>query len=147
MSDLEALQKELAELEAEKAAREAARAQREAEDEARARIEAAKRELADEEVLDRFRDELGERGKRWTSVSTSAGVVIVKRPHPATFKKFRDAGKYKTKELEEFVRPCVAHPDAQGLTDLLNDFPAVLDKIADAAFELAEGRVKEISGK
>lgn len=144
---METLQAELAELEAKRAEMAAARAARDAEAEVREQIEATKREIADAEIIERFEDELGPRGQRWATVSTRHGVVVVKRPHPATFKAFRDAGKYKSKAVEDLVRPCVAHPDPSGLTSLLNDYPAVLDKLADAVFELAEGRARDISGK
>lgn len=147
MTELEKLEAELAELETRKAEREAARAEKEALSEAREKIVRAKRALEDAEVIERFEDQLGDRGVKWDAVETAAGVVIVRRPHAATFKKFRDAGRYKSKDVEELVRPCVAHPDAQGVTDLLNDYPAVLDRLADVVFSLAEGRAREVAGK
>lgn len=144
---MDELRKELAELEAKKAERAAARAEKDALAQMRAEVARAKQELEDAEVIDRFEDELGERGVHWEGVSTPAGIVIVKRPHAATFKRFRDLGKYTSKALEDLVRPCVAHPDAQGLTDLLADYPAVLDELADAVTELAGVKRKQTEEK
>lgn len=147
MSELESLRAELSELQAKKAERDAERAKKNELVEARAEIARAKLDLENAEVIDRFEEELGERGERWEGVDTPAGIVIVKRPHPATYKRFRDRGKYNSQSLDELVRPCLAHPDKSEVASILNEYPAVLDHLADAVVELAGARNKEVSEK
>lgn len=145
--DMQELERELAELEARKAEIDARRAEKAAEAELREKVRAARREIEDAELIEKYEAELGELGKDFKAISTDEGLIIVRRPHPATYKRFRDRGKYTTKDVEEFARPGVVYPDAQKLTDILNKYPAVLDLLADAAHDLAVGRSREIAGK
>jgi hypothetical protein len=137
---------ELARLEAEHAALEERRRAREASSATKDRLAELQREVQTAKLLEQFEAE-GERGVDFDLVETVAGPIVVKRPHPATFKKFRDGGKYSSAAIEDFVRPCVAHPSKAELGPILERFPGVVDELADVAFALARGRSKRVAGK
>jgi len=80
-------------------------------------------------------------------VESSLGVVIVKRPNPLHYKKFRDKGEAKTNELEKLVRGCLLYPNATAFDRILEEEPGTLDRCATAVIELAGFRLKEASGK
>ena len=146
MDNIHDIADELARLEAKRAEiEERRRAKTDAESDA-ARLAELKREIEAAELLERFETE-GERGVDFDLVETVAGPIVVKRPHPATFKKFRDGGKYSSAAIEDFVRPCVAHPSKTELGPIIERFPGVVDELADVAFALARGRSKRVSGK
>lgn len=42
------------------------------------------------------------------------GFVIVKKPHPATFRKFADTDKPTMDQFDNLVRPCVVAPEPTG---------------------------------
>lgn len=80
-------------------------------------------------------------------VRTPAGCVVLKRPHAAVYKRFRDRGEYKTKALEDLVRKSLVHPSAAGLDAILEEAPATLDAMADAVIQLCGLREKEAAEK
>lgn len=138
------------ELERVRAARAAiarAREQREA-------IEAPHRKLAEEELalkneqaIELAEQEHGLAGKKIAIVGTDLGVVIVKRPHAALFKRFQDRGKTSSKELDELVRPCLVYPTVTEYERICDELPATLLHIADAVSGLAGVRAEHIAGK
>jgi hypothetical protein len=128
--------------------RNAAEAKRNALAEAAAKrleVEAEERDAADEEAIALAEEAHGP--KRIAVVRTDSGCVIVKRPNPVIYKRFRDRGEAKTVDLEKLVRACLVHPDGNGLDRILDDVPAALDRAANAIVELAGFRAKEVSGK
>lgn len=145
--DEQVIAAELARLEAERATLEERRREKEASAAASTRLADLQREVQTAKLIEQFEAEGGERGIDFDLVETVAGPLVVKRPHPATFKKFRDGGKYSSAATEDFVRPCVAHPTKAELSTILERFPGVLDELADVAFALARGRSKRVSGK
>ena len=80
-------------------------------------------------------------------VESGLGVVIVRRPNPLLYKRFRDKGEAKTNELEKLVRGCLLYPTAAGFDRILEEEPGTLDRCATAVIELAGFRLKEASGK
>ncbi len=146
MENIHDIADEIARLEAEKATLEERRQAKEGREAAAARIAELQREVQTAKLIEQFETE-GERGIDFDLVETVAGPIVVKRPHPATFKKFRDGGKYSSAATEDFVRPCVAHPTKAELGTILERFPGVLDELADVAFALARGRSKRVAGK
>lgn len=146
MDNIHDIADELARLEAERAAIEERRQEKEGREAAAARLAELQREVQTAKLLEQFEAE-GERGVDFDLVDTVAGPIVVKRPHPATFKKFRDGGKYTSAAIEDFVRPCVAHPSKTELGPIIERFPGVVDELADVAFALARGRSKRVAGK
>jgi hypothetical protein len=110
-----------------------------------AEVEAAEREASDAEAIAKATAEHG--AGKIATIATELGVVIVKRPHPAHYKRFRDKGETKSADLEQLVRPCLVHPDASRFDQILNEQPATLDRCADQVVTLAGFRGKELSGK
>jgi hypothetical protein len=135
-----------------KARAERARLEAEAHDRAElARLEAeaereerAPRELAALEAAER---EHGPRGRKIQVVETDLGIVIVKRPHSALFRRFSDKGSMKTADLDQLVRPCVVYPDSSTLDRILDELPATLLRLANSVSELAGFRAEEVQGK
>ncbi len=125
------------------ARRETMRAARERPDE----VEAEEIGARDEEAIADAEDAHGAVGKKIFVVRTDLGCVILKRPHPAHYKKFRDKGEGDTVAFERLVRPSVVYPDAVKLDLIFDELAGVLDRCANAVVELAGFRAKEVSGK
>ena len=119
------------------------RAKRELPDE----VEAEEIAALDEEAIAEAEDEYGAVGKKILVVYSDLGCVILKRPNPALYKKFRDKGDGDTVAFERLVRPSVVYPDAVALDLILDELAGVLDRCANAVVELAGFRGKEVSGK
>jgi hypothetical protein len=81
------------------------------------------------------------------AVHTDLGVVIVKRPHAALFKRFQDSGEATYLEFEKLVRPCVVYPDTTKLDRILDELPATMARLGSAVAILAGVRMKEAQGK
>lgn len=110
-----------------------------------AEVETAEREAADAEAIAKATAEHG--AGKIAIVETDLGVVIVKRPNPVLYKRFRDKESAKTADLEQLVRPCLVHPDPSRWDAMLEEQPATLDRVADRVVFLAGFRGKELSGK
>ena len=133
------------------AARERKRRAEAISDEARAQaellaeVEKAEREALDAEAIAKAKAEHGD--NKIATIDTDLGVVIVKRPNPVLYKRFRDKESAKTSDLEQLVRPCLVHPDLSRWDAMLEEQPATLDRVADRVVFLAGFRGKELSGK
>jgi len=110
-------------------------------------VEAAERSAKDEEAIAAAEAEHGPTGRALRVIRTSFGCVILKRPSPIHYKRFRDVGKANTTAFEKLVRPCVIYPDASALDRILEEEPATLDRCANAVVELAGFRAEELSEK
>jgi len=110
-----------------------------------AMVEAEERDAADAEAIAKAEEEIGER--RIAVIRTELGAVIVKRPNPVLYKRFRDKESAKTQDLEMLVRPCLVHPPFARFDAMLEEQPAVLDRVADRVVFLAGFRGKEVSEK
>lgn len=146
-SNMDELLKELAEIEAKKSELEAQRAQRAAEAEMREKIRVARLEAETAELIMKYEDELGDLDRAFKIVVSDGGAIVVKRPHPASYNRFRDRGEYKSRTVDELARQCIVHPSAEKVTEILNTYPGILDHLADAIHELAGGRARALAGK
>ncbi len=149
MSD-KALEERLAKAKAAVAAGAAKRAEQDAEREVLEEIERLERRAKDDVAIAAAEAAHGPVGKKIAVVETDLGAVIVKRAHPAKFKQWCDLGserQLKSVEIEKFVRPCVVHPDAAALDQIFEELPATPARLANAVYELAQGRSKEVQGK
>lgn len=110
-----------------------------------AQVETEERNAADAEALARAEEEIG--ANKIAVVHTDLGCVIVKRPNPIHYKRFRDKESAKTQDLDQLVRPCVVHPTLARFDAILEEQPATLDRVADRVVYLAGFRAKEVSTK
>jgi hypothetical protein len=110
-------------------------------------IEVEERAIRDREALAKAEADHGPVGKKIAVVQTAVGDVIVKRSNPLHFRRFQDAGKTTSDELERLVRPCVVYPDIPTFERWLEEQPAALLRCANAICELAGIRTKEVEGK
>ena len=110
-----------------------------------AQVEAEERAALDAEAIAKAELDFG--ATKIGIVKTDLGCVIVKRPNPVLYKRFRDKESAKTQDLESLVRPCLVHPDATRFDAILEEQPATLDRVADRVVYLAGFRAKEVSGK
>lgn len=147
MDKLSEMKAELAALDAQKRERESAREQAEEERKLRDEIRARKLELARLDAIERAEEELGELDVDFCVVETFEDVVVVKKPHPAVYKKWRDKGRYKSADLYELIKPCIHSPSASEFHALAEKYPGLLDELADNVMRLAHGRAKEVAGK
>ena len=125
------------------AKREAMRAERELPE----AVEAEEIAALDEEAIADAEAEHGGVGKKILVVHTDLGCVILKRPGPAHYKKFRDKGDGDTVAFERLVRPSIVYPDAVKVDLIFDQLAGVLDRCANAVVELAGFRAREVSGK
>lgn len=110
-----------------------------------AEVEREERALAGDKA---FAAAVAEHGaRRVARVSTDAGDVIVKAPHQAAYRRFVDAGKTTSDELERLVRPCIVHPTPAQYDDIARELPAVPTLAANAVLRLAGFRAEDVSGK
>jgi len=126
-------------------AAEAKRAQAEEKSAGARAVEAAEIEADDAEAIAQAEDDHG--AHRIAIVRTAIGCVIVKRPHPAVYKRFRDRGEAKTADLDALVRKSLVYPDAQRFDRMIEELPATLDHAANKVVELAGFKAKEVAGK
>lgn len=146
MSDL-SLEQRLAAAKAAKAEIERKRADRESKRAAEVEVLKAEREAKELAALEDAECMHGPVGTHIAVVETVEGIVIVKRPHPATFKKFQDAGKINSDTIAKFIAPCVVYPDAATFDALCDALAAVPMLCADAITSLAGARAKDQAGK
>ena len=134
-----------AKAEARKRAAEEKRRAAEAEHEKIREIEVLEMEADDEEAIEKAEAEHGI-GKV-AVIRTSMGCVIVKRPRPMVYKRFRDKAEAKTRDLELLVRDALVYPDSARFDLILTEQQGTLDRAANKVVELAGFRAKEAAGK
>lgn len=81
------------------------------------------------------------------AVHTDLGVIIVRRPHAAIFKRFQDSGEATYEEFDKLVRPSVVYPDKAKFDAILDELPATMGRLGNAVATLAGFRAKEAKGK
>lgn len=94
------------------------------------------RALADAEALEAA--EIKHGAENIATVQTDEGLIIVKRPAQATYRKFQDVGKTDCESLDKLVQPCLVHPEKV-------EYRRILDVLPHAG-TLAANRVLELSG-
>lgn len=125
----------------------AARAAREAE---RARVdelEALRRAVADAEAIEAAELEYGPLGRELAAVHTDMGVVLVKRPHAALFKRYQDLTTPTVADVEKLVLPSIVYPPPGARDDLLDRLPGTLQRLTNAVGDLAGVRQREQAAK
>jgi hypothetical protein len=127
-AELEAIRAEIANRAKARAAAEAASADD-------AELAAAKRQLADEEAYDKAVSEHG--ASNIERVETVRGLVIVKRPPGALFRKFADSEKSDTLAAEQFVMPCRVYPSAEVFGRWIDETPGIIVDLVLACSALA----------
>ncbi len=145
VSETEALEKRLVAAKARKAHVQEGRLKREEANALREEVERQEQAAVDAEALDKAEVEHG--AKKIATVQTEMGLIILRRPHPMHFKRFRDKGANGTEELEKLVAPCLVYPDRGKFNAILEEEPAALDRCADRVVTLAGFRAKEVAGK
>jgi hypothetical protein len=79
-------------------------------------------------------------------IKTARGSVIVKRPAGAAHKKWVGS-KHSHEDNFAYVRGALVHPPVERLSEIIDERPAVLDRVVKAVAELAGVRFAEILGK
>lgn len=141
------IEDELKRLRAERDAVARKRAAREAAEAPHRELEAERIALANDQAIEDAESAIGPVGKKIAVVQTDLGVVIVKRPHAALFKRFQDRGKATSKEQGELVRPSLVYPELAAFETICEELPATLLRCANAVAELAGIRADEIAAK
>ncbi len=126
---------ELEAIRAEIANRAKARAEAEIANADAVELAAAKRQLADEEAYDKAVSEHG--ASNIERVDTVRGLVIVKRPTGALFRKFADSEKSDLQAAEQFVMPCRVYPSAEEFGRWIDQTPGIILDIVLACSALA----------
>jgi hypothetical protein len=132
---------------AERAALAVAREARAADAALEAQLEGETLALRDEQAIAAAELEHGPVGKRIAVIGTDLGVVIVKRPHAALFRKFQAKGSTKPEDLDQLVRPCLVYPSKAEFDRIDDELPATMTRCANAVVALAGFRQEENAGK
>lgn len=84
---------------------------------------------------------------RCDAIMTDDGPVVVKAPHPATFKKLRDTDDWSIQTLIDYVRPCILYPPKDEVLDFLEDKqPGCLMRVVHSCSALV-GKERDALGK
>lgn len=129
------------------AALEAKREQRERERAAADAVTKLEREAAEAEAVERVEAEFGALDDYTKRVDTPGGMVIVKRPAALLVRRYMDAGKANSEAWEKLVTPCVVYPDKGAFRTLCDEYPATLQRAADAVCWLAGWGREQQAGK
>jgi hypothetical protein len=137
----------LEELRAKRAALAEARRARELQRTADEQLADEEQAFIDDQAVDAAELEHGPVGKKIAVVKTDMGAIILKRAHPAMFKRFQDKGSLKSDDLDKLVRHCLVHPAAAMFDRIMDELPATLLRCADAVSFLAGVRAEDVAGK
>lgn len=105
------------------------------------------RGLNDDKALDDAEVTHGPVGRDIAVVETDLGNIIIKRAHPAIFKRFSDKSSLKHDDLETLVRHCLVHPSPGAFDHIMSNLPATMLRCADAVSVLAGVRREAVQGK
>lgn len=138
----------LAELRAKRAELERAREEREAQYERDDEVEGEERAIRDEQALADAEQRIGRVGKIITTVETDLGLVILRRAHQASMKRFMDrAGEATTDDLLKLVIPCLVYPSKPEFEAMIDAQLLTLHRASRKLGELAGLRAKETVAK
>lgn len=142
------IESEIHALRARAAAIAAARVQREEATAVTDELAKARRDLADEEAIEKAIAEHGRIDEKIAVVRSALGVVIVKRPSAMRFKKLQDQGAdFSSTEVERFVRPSLLYPDPDRFDQMTEDLPAIWMDCCSAMFRLCGVRKDSVEKK
>lgn len=141
----------------------AKRAQRDAERDAKAKRQRLLDEIAEEEhsvkldeAVEEAEAEYGPVGEKIAVVTGRyasgklLGSAIVKKPHPATWKRFRDTalnGKVDDKAFSSLWQPCLVWPEKETVHGFIEELPQFETLLYDTVAALAGQGAKEVGGK
>jgi hypothetical protein len=115
---------------------------------AKASEEADARELAILELEEKYTSELGKRGRYFEIVETPEGPIVVKLGEGVLFKRLRDKkGEPTSDDIQQFVAPCVVHPDKTTFSKMVEGRFGILTRCSDALLCLYRGEDTHRSGE
>lgn len=126
---------------------EKARAEREAERRLLEQVEEAELAARDAKAIEEAEIVHGPIGKKIAATYTPLGVIIVKRPHTALFRRFQDAKEINHKEATKLVRPSVVYPSLDLFDQWMEEVPAALFSLAKQCAQLSGAALEEAAGK
>lgn len=80
-------------------------------------------------------------------IAGTLGFVVVKKPHPATFRKFADIEKPTMEEFDALVRPCIVAPGVDEYDRLCRELPSFTLSCAIHVQQLSGTQVTKLVGK
>jgi hypothetical protein len=141
------LEQRLARARALVAEKEKAREQREADNALIREVEEAELKARNAEAVEAAELAHGEIGKKIALTYTPLGVIIVKRPHTALFRRFQDSKEASTEEALKLVRPSVVYPDRATFDEWIDKVPGVLFSLTKQCSHLSGYSASEAAGK
>lgn len=137
----------MSDVRAQVAAKRAARVAKQAALETKADEAALLQELADEDAIAKAMDDHGAIGDAIDTLPTSLGVIIVRRPKQAVWRRFSDSGAMKGSDIHTLVRQCLVHPAPAQFDAICEAYPATLELAGGKVATLAQSRTKEAAEK
>lgn len=89
----------------------------------------------------------GALGKKIGALRTSAGVVIVKKPHHLEVRKLGATADLSEAQALAFVKTCLVHPSAAEFETIIEEYPLIGGDLMGLVLRLARGRSEEVAGK
>ena len=112
------------------------------------KAEADARELACLELEEKFTKELGPRGTQFEIIDTPEGPIVVRLGEAVLFKRMRDKpGEANSEDLQNFVSPCVVHPDKAAFSAMIEKRFGVLMRCSAALITLYSGAAAARAGE
>ncbi len=105
------------------------------------------RNAEDEQKLGELEAAHGLLGRDIAKVTTSEGMIVVKRPHHLIFKRFIEKDKHNSDDLDRLVKPSLLHPSKADFDAMVVALPFTLVKTANAVCELAGISKADVEGK
>lgn len=147
MTETKDLHARLAAAQARIAAVEASRADEESEEAALTKkVEKLELNAANAEAIEVARAKYGE-AKIAVVETPKGGIVIVRTPHNTHYARFRDKGAHKTEDMMKLALVSLAYPTTTAFEAIVEEFPGMLDRVANQAVTLAGFRSAELSEK
>jgi len=107
-------------------------------------VATATAELERAELIDSFEADHGPVGRGIAVFEVPDGsIVVVKKPASATYRKFVDSKSQSSEAAAAFVKPCVVYPAKERWVELLDEYPAILARVALGCARLAGHRDDE----
>ena len=103
----------------------------------------------DDETCARLEAEHGKMGEKIARVDTAAGMVVVRRPQQAVFRRWQSKrdDSLLPEHLEKLVFDSLLYPSKADFGRMLEELPGIIVRTADAVIDLAGVGKKNIEGK
>lgn len=89
----------------------------------------------------------GPLNRKVAALRTSAGVIVVKKPHHLEVRKLGATANLSEADAIKFVKTCLVHPAAAELELILEEYPLLGGDLMSLVLRLARGRSEEVAGK